>query len=117
MTLDNVSLRECIEFAYGIPTGREYEMSGPGWLDAAKFDLAATFPAETSRDHVREMLQALLADRFGLKIHFESRKNGHRLTQIHTDKISPVRLYLGSELPWPSLPTGYPAPFSSSIGQ
>jgi uncharacterized protein (TIGR03435 family) len=74
MTLDNISLRECIAFAYGIATGRDYELSGPGWLDAEKFDMVATFPAETPRDRVREMLRTLLAERFELKTHTENRR-------------------------------------------
>jgi uncharacterized protein (TIGR03435 family) len=74
ITLDNLSLRECIAFAYDIPTGRDYELSGPGWLDAAKFDIVATFPPEHSRDQVREMLQTLLIERFELKTHIESKK-------------------------------------------
>jgi len=74
ITLENVSLRESIAFAYGIATGRDYELVGPAWLDSEKFDMIATFPPETSRDRVREMLQKLLAERFSLKTHRESRK-------------------------------------------
>lgn len=74
ITVENFSLRECIAFAYGIATGRDYELSGPAWLDTEKFDIAATFPTETSRDSVREMLQTLLAERFSLKTHRENRK-------------------------------------------
>jgi uncharacterized protein (TIGR03435 family) len=69
ITLENVSLREWIEFACGIPDGREYELSGPAWLDSDKFDIAATAPPETSRERVRQMLQTLLAERFHLKTH------------------------------------------------
>jgi uncharacterized protein (TIGR03435 family) len=74
ITLENTSLRECIAFAYGIADGRDYELSGPDWLDGKKFDIAAIFPPETSRDRVREMLRALLAERFGLKTHTENKK-------------------------------------------
>ena len=67
LTLTNTSLRDCIAFAYNIPTGRDYELSGPAWLDTEKFDVMATFPLETSRERYREMLQTMLAERFGLK--------------------------------------------------
>jgi uncharacterized protein (TIGR03435 family) len=73
VTFDNVSLRETIEFAYGIPPGRGDELVGPAWLDAEKFDIAATCPPETSRDRVLEMLRTLLAERFGLRTHRENR--------------------------------------------
>ncbi len=73
IVFDNVSLRECIALAYGIATGRDYELSGPAWLDSAKFDVVATFPPETSRAAVREMLQTLLAERFHLTTHRENK--------------------------------------------
>jgi uncharacterized protein (TIGR03435 family) len=94
ITLENVSLRECISFAYGIPTGRDYELSGPGWLESEKFDIVATFPTETSRDRVREMLRKTLGERFGLKTHEENReiesyalvvaKRGYKLPAVST---------------------------------
>jgi uncharacterized protein (TIGR03435 family) len=70
----NTSLRDLISLAYGIATGRDYELSGPGWLETKKFDIAATFPPESSRDQVREMLRTLLIQRFHLKTHVENRK-------------------------------------------
>jgi uncharacterized protein (TIGR03435 family) len=73
-TANNYSLRDLIAFAFGIPTGRDYELSGPSWLDTEKFDIAGTFPPETSRDRVREMLRTLLSERFHLKTHAETRK-------------------------------------------
>ena len=74
LTVTNSSLRSLIAFGYSIPTGRDYELSGPGWLEDRKFDIAATFPSETSRDGVREMLRTLLSERFQLKTHTETRK-------------------------------------------
>jgi uncharacterized protein (TIGR03435 family) len=65
----NASLKECIAFAYGIAADRDEELSGPDWLSTEKFDITATFPAEASRDRIREMLQTLLAERFRLKAH------------------------------------------------
>ena len=49
-TANNFSLRDLIAFAFDVPTGRDYELSGPGWLDTEKFDIAGTFPPETPRD-------------------------------------------------------------------
>ena len=73
-TVSNSSLRSVIAFAYGIATGRDYELSGPAWLEDRKFDIAATFPPQTSRDGVREMLRTLLNQRFHLTTHTETRK-------------------------------------------
>jgi uncharacterized protein (TIGR03435 family) len=74
ITIENESLRMIVFFAYGIPWGRDYQLSGPAWLDAEKFDIVATFPAETSLDSVQEMMQTLLSERFGLRTHRENRK-------------------------------------------
>ena len=75
----NVSLRKLIEFAYRVLDGKLI-LDGPTWIDSAKFDVEAKFdPAQVpnvkdltyrQRD---DMLQPLLADRFKLKIHHESR--------------------------------------------
>jgi uncharacterized protein (TIGR03435 family) len=74
IAIENESLRMIVFFAYGIPWGRDYQLSGPAWLDAEKFDIAATFPPGTSLDLVQEMLQELLSERFGLRAHRENRK-------------------------------------------
>jgi uncharacterized protein (TIGR03435 family) len=74
LTFDNISLRDCIAFAYEIPDGREYELSGPGWLDNAMFDIVATFRPGTVRHVIEAMTQRMLADRFGLRVHYETKE-------------------------------------------
>src|SRR5580658_516397 len=46
---------------------------GDGWLASTKFDIAATIPEGRSKQDVPDMLQALLAERFGLRVHREMR--------------------------------------------
>ncbi len=48
---------------------RPYQMRGPDWLKNTNFDIQATLPAGGSVDKIPEMLQSLLEDRFGLKVH------------------------------------------------
>ena len=74
LTFDNASLHDCITLAYGIPDGREYELSGPGWLDNEMFDIVATFRPGTARPVVLAMVQRMLADRFGLRVHYETKE-------------------------------------------
>jgi uncharacterized protein (TIGR03435 family) len=52
------------------------QIVGPDWLGQGdqRFDLAATIPAGGSAEQLPEMLQALLADRFQMKMHRESRE-------------------------------------------
>jgi uncharacterized protein (TIGR03435 family) len=60
-------------YAYAIPTGREYQLQAPEWLNDVKFDIAATCPPETSHDVIRQMLQSMLAARFGLTTLYENK--------------------------------------------
>ncbi len=84
----NVTARNLIEQAYHIPwtSGlNERVLGGPTWIDNDHYDvearidesMAATF-ATMSNDRQKEqtslMMQALLADRFKLKVHFETRQ-------------------------------------------
>jgi uncharacterized protein (TIGR03435 family) len=65
----HITLRRCIEWAYNL------KLNGPGWLDDAKFDIAARAEDRTANDErIHLMLQSLLAERFGLKVHRERRE-------------------------------------------
>jgi uncharacterized protein (TIGR03435 family) len=89
ITMENVSLRKCIGLAYDVGEDKEYAFSGPGWLNTEAFDIVAKFPPAASREQIALMLQTLLADRFKLKLHHETKelpvyalivgKNGPRL--------------------------------------
>ena len=43
----------------------------PAWVKSDRFLIEATAPPHATKDQYRLMMQALLADRFGLKLHFE----------------------------------------------
>ena len=51
-------------------------LGGPDWVrsDSERFDITAKIPDGTKRDQVRPMAQALLAERFKLKVHRETRE-------------------------------------------
>jgi uncharacterized protein (TIGR03435 family) len=66
ITFTTISLKNLIVAAYGI---RPYQIDAPAWLDSSLFDVVATIPAGATRDDVNLMLQNLLAERFGLKVH------------------------------------------------
>jgi uncharacterized protein (TIGR03435 family) len=60
-----------IASAYGLES--EKVQGGPNWLDTDRFDIAAKAPVNTPPAQVKLMLQTLLADRFQLKIHMDSK--------------------------------------------
>jgi uncharacterized protein (TIGR03435 family) len=74
ITMENVSLMKVTLRAYGIPDDREYALAGPDWLTSERFDIQASFPADTPPEKVRPMVQALLAERFRLALHRETRQ-------------------------------------------
>jgi uncharacterized protein (TIGR03435 family) len=74
ITMENVSLKKVTLWAYDIPDDREYALVGPDWLTTEHFDIQANFPSNTRPEQVRSMTQALLAERFKLALHQESRQ-------------------------------------------
>ena len=67
----NVTLRYCVAFAYGL---KEYQVSGPGWIGELRYDVLAKGPEGTRREQLPEMMQALLAQRFKLQFHTETKE-------------------------------------------
>jgi uncharacterized protein (TIGR03435 family) len=69
----NASMEECIEWAYSV---NDYRISGPDWLnsDEASYDIAAKTGERTPKPQIRLMLQSLLAARFKLTFHRETRQ-------------------------------------------
>jgi len=68
------TLRVLIAAAYDL---KDYQISGaPEWAGSLQFDVEARTPgdAELTREQVRPMLQSLLADRFQLKLHRDSKE-------------------------------------------
>lgn len=72
--LENASLRKCIALAYNVSEDRDNAISAPDWSNFERYDIAAKFPLGTPLEQVRVMLQNLLADRFRLKLHRESKE-------------------------------------------
>jgi uncharacterized protein (TIGR03435 family) len=67
----NMSMKNILMNAYDV---KAFQIAGPAWLDTERFDITATMPAETTKEQFRTMLQNLLAERFKLTIHRESKE-------------------------------------------
>jgi uncharacterized protein (TIGR03435 family) len=68
----NVTLKACIREAYGL---RPYQVAGgPGWLNDDRFDIIAKAPGPASKAQLMLMLKSLLADRFHLTFHVETKE-------------------------------------------
>ena len=72
------SVEAYISFAYKLwVTGEERDVMlahAPAWVKTVRYKIEATAPLHATKDQYRLMMQSLLADRFGLKVHFEDRE-------------------------------------------
>ncbi len=67
----DATMLNLIEAAYGV--SEDVIAGGPSWVDSDLFDVVAKVPAGVTKADANLMLQALLADRFGLVVHKETR--------------------------------------------
>jgi uncharacterized protein (TIGR03435 family) len=65
------TLQQLIVYAYKV---KAYQVIGPDWMKSSHWDIQATLPEGANKDQVPEMMQALLADRFKLVIHHDSKE-------------------------------------------
>jgi uncharacterized protein (TIGR03435 family) len=66
MTLDSL-----VTYAYSV---QQFQVSGPEWTNADRFDIEARFPKGAAKVDEKDMLRALLKDRFKLAFHIEKRE-------------------------------------------
>lgn len=96
-TASGITLRILIQQAYDM---RDYQISGtPGWASTDRYDIVAKAEnPNPTREQIREMLRSLLAERFKMKAHLETKelpiyalvvgKGGHKLK---LSEIQPVK--------------------------
>lgn len=72
VTMTNVTLKRAVMSAYVV--GPNQVFGGPSWFDSKNYDIAAKAAIPTDDDALlMRMLQSLLADRFKLVVHHETR--------------------------------------------
>lgn len=70
-TINNMPLAELIRFAYEL---QPFQLTGgPDWINSQRFDVTATTGGQSGPPLLRQMLQSLLAERFNLAVHTETR--------------------------------------------
>jgi uncharacterized protein (TIGR03435 family) len=100
LDIGSFSLKDLIRTAYEV---KDYQITGPDWLNAGamtvqRFNVQATLPEGATEKQVPQMLQALLADRFKLTIHRETKdhsvytlvigKGGLKLKESDPDPVA-----------------------------
>jgi len=91
-----MSLKELIVTAYDV---KPFQISGPDWLNDAsvRWDIIAKMPDGATTDQAPKMLQALLAERFKLAVHRETKEQpvmalvvgsgGPKLQEVPADSL------------------------------
>ena len=67
----SLSMKDYIALAYRV---KNYQISGPEWIGSERYDIAAKLPAGAAREQTRDMVATLLADRFQMKFHHETKE-------------------------------------------
>jgi bla regulator protein blaR1 len=88
----SMPLATYITFAYKLSLTRDQTESLlarlPKWVSTDRFDIQARAAGSPTKDQMRLMMQALLADRFKLAVHFET----HRVPVLALTLIKPGKL-------------------------
>jgi uncharacterized protein (TIGR03435 family) len=69
--MNNVTLKRCIMGAYGV--GPNQITGGPAWLESERYEIVAKAEQGAGDGELMTMLQTLLAERFKLALHRETR--------------------------------------------
>jgi uncharacterized protein (TIGR03435 family) len=66
-----LSLKDYIRIAFRV---KDYQVMGPEWIGAERYDISAKLPQGGQREQVNDMLQTLLLYRFQIKMHRDSKE-------------------------------------------
>lgn len=83
MRCQNVTLKRCIVGAYEVLA--EQIFGGPDWIDSDRFDITAKADQPIGDKGLDQMLQTLLAERFHLKLHHETRAGETMALEVAKD--------------------------------
>ncbi|TMQ00062.1 MAG: TIGR03435 family protein [Verrucomicrobia bacterium] len=69
--ITGLTMRDLLAMAYRI---KLYQLSGPEWIATERYDINAKLPEGVSPEKLPEMVQALVSDRFGIRMHREQKE-------------------------------------------
>jgi uncharacterized protein (TIGR03435 family) len=95
--IGSASLSDLVVIAYKI---KPYQLTRPDWMASERFDVLAKMPEGAKKDDVGAMLQGMLADRFKMATHRETKdhpvyaliigKNGPKLKEAPKEAATPA---------------------------
>jgi len=75
----NVSMRSCVRWAYHV---LEFQVNGPDWIGSQRYNITAKATGEVPEEQLRLMMQTLLADRFKMATHRQTREMQAYLLEV-----------------------------------
>lgn len=103
-------LTSYISFAFKLDQQNPMISNLPNWVSTERFEIQARAAGNPTKDQLRLMMQSLLADRFKLAIHFETRE----LPVLTLTLIKPGKLGPGLRLHADGPPCEVTAPYSAA---
>jgi uncharacterized protein (TIGR03435 family) len=98
LIMGNVRFQTAVRWAYRV---QEYQVTGPSWIGEERYDIVAKAGSPAPESDLRLMLQTLLAERFQLAIHHQTKemnayvvtvgKNGHKLQESKAEGAMDVK--------------------------
>ncbi|MDP9052461.1 MAG: TIGR03435 family protein [Acidobacteriota bacterium] len=98
LRMQDVMLSTCIKLAYHV---QDSQIIGPAWVRTERMDITAKSDGPADPDTMKQMLQALLADRFHLSFHREQKEmkaivftvasSGSKLSPAAAPDVKPFR--------------------------
>lgn len=96
ITWGAATIRDLLVEAYDV---KRYQITAPDWVDMVRWEITAKLPEGTTKEQLALMYQSLLADRFAVKLHRETKefqvqeltvaKGGPRLKETVIDPNAP----------------------------
>jgi uncharacterized protein (TIGR03435 family) len=115
----DVSLSQYLAFAYKLNEERMHAVQSqlPKWANTNRYDIQAKASGNPTKDQMRLMMQALLADRIKLALHYETRQVPvFALVLDKPGKLGPQLQLHPNASPCSSAPTPGPGPeFSTTV--
>ena len=115
-TAENMDFAGLVMYAYDI---KRFQISGPDWMRTERYNVNAVVLPHASKEEFRGMLQNLLAERFALKVHWETRempiyeltiaRGGPKLEETKPDSPTDAEQAVAKSPPKPGRsPDGFP---------
>jgi uncharacterized protein (TIGR03435 family) len=107
LSLPHATFRGLLMRAYGV---RYLSIIGPSWIDSVYYDVTAKVPSGARGPQVAQMLQKLLAERFGLSVRWETKSvNGWAIVAGSGPlKLEKTSLAVTADLEPDGVPNRYP---------